>query len=271
MGLGQQASFSEIRAPLLERTAVEKDLLDTLLNMLEQPTQTLSLKAAYAFGAQHGLEREVTDIREMVIEWDSSYTSSLRRGYIIALFEQHGLFEAFKKQYWPFGNTPTGETKRRRYLRIKADYEAFLAGRGPEPGGDNGTETSLEEDQPLEFALEAHLRDFLAKNLDRVESGLRLYSTADSDGVEFSVDGGRIDLLAVDRAGRFVVIELKLSQGRNRTLGQLLIGNGKRASHSPSGRRHPTTVAMPTYRSKFADPFPNAVPGDLSIDDYMAT
>jgi hypothetical protein len=25
----------------------------------------------------------------------------------------------------------------------------------------------------LEFALEAHLRDFLAKNLDRIETGLR--------------------------------------------------------------------------------------------------
>jgi len=30
------------------------------------------LRAAYAFGAAHGLEPEVTDIREMVIERDSS-------------------------------------------------------------------------------------------------------------------------------------------------------------------------------------------------------
>jgi hypothetical protein len=48
--------------------------------MKEEQTQTLSLKAAYAFGATHGLEGEVTEIREMVIEWDSGYTSSLRRG-----------------------------------------------------------------------------------------------------------------------------------------------------------------------------------------------
>ena len=99
--------------------------------MNEEMTQTLSLKAAYAFGAAHGLEREVSEIREMVIEWDSSYTSSLRRGYVVALFEKHGLFEAFKKECWSFGNTPTGETNRRRYLRIKGDYEAFLAGHGP--------------------------------------------------------------------------------------------------------------------------------------------
>src|SRR5271157_452366 len=101
--------------------------------MNEEQTQTLSLRAAYAFGAAHGLAREVNDIREMVIEWDSSYTSSLRRGYIVALFEKHGVFEAFKKEHWSFGNTPAGAQRRLRYLRIKTQYEEFLAGRGPEP------------------------------------------------------------------------------------------------------------------------------------------
>jgi hypothetical protein len=49
-----------------------------------------------------------------------------------------------------------------------------------------------------------------------------LHSTPSHTGVEFPVDSGRIDLLAVDKAGKFVVIELKLSRGRNQTLGQLL-------------------------------------------------
>ena len=187
----------------------------------EEQSKTLSLKAAYAFGVQRGFERDVTEIRDMVIEWDSSYTSSLRRGYIVALFEKNGIFEDFKKAHWLSGNTPTGETDRRRYLRIKAQYEEFLAGRRPEPEDERG-ERSSDSDQALEFALEAHLRDFLARNLDRVETGLRLYTSADRNGVEFPVDGGRIDLLAVDREGKYVVVELKLSQGRNKTLGQLL-------------------------------------------------
>jgi RecB family endonuclease NucS len=76
--------------------------------------------------------------------------------------------------------------------------------------------------QGVEFALEAHLRDFLAKNLDRIEPGLRLYDSPERDGIEFPVDGGRIDLLAMDQNGKFVVVQLKLSQGRNKTLGQLL-------------------------------------------------
>src|SRR5579864_7673006 len=96
--------------------------------MNEEQTQTLSLRAAYAFGAAHGLEHEVTDIREMVIEWDSSYTSSLRRGYIVALFDKHGLFDAFKKEHWSFGNTPPGERKRLRYLRIRRNMRRFWLG-----------------------------------------------------------------------------------------------------------------------------------------------
>jgi hypothetical protein len=205
--------------------------------MLDEPTQalSLSLKAAYAFGVQHGLEREIAGIREMVIEWDSSYTSSLRRGFIVALFEQHGLFGDFKKQHWPLGNTPTGETQRRRYLRIKEQYEAFLAGRGPELAGDEGAEAPGDGEKALEFALEAHLRDFLAKNLDLVEPGLRLYSAPEAGGVEFPVEQGRIDLLAVDRADKFVVIELKLSHGRNKALGQLLYYMGWVDQHLGQG------------------------------------
>jgi len=189
--------------------------------MSDEQTRTLSLKAAYDFGTARGLEREANDIRNMVIEWDSSYTSSLRRGYIVSLFEKHGIFEDFKKACWLFGNTPTGATMRRRFLRIKADYEGFLAGRSPEPTADDVTEESYPE-RAREFALEAHLRDFLARNLDRIEPGLRIYASGDRDGVEFPIDGGRIDLLVVDRNGKYVVIELKVSQGRNKTLGQLL-------------------------------------------------
>jgi len=190
--------------------------------MSEEQTRTLSLKAAYAFGATHGLENEIRAIREMPIQWDSSYTDSLRRGYIVALFEEHGIFDAFKSEYWSFGNSASGETMRRRFLRIRSRYEDFLAGIGSPPLEEMELQESSDVEQASQFALEAHLRDFLAKNLDRIEPGLKLYTSQDRNGVEFPVDGGRIDLLAVDRNGQYVVVELKLSQGRNKALGQLL-------------------------------------------------
>ncbi len=39
--------------------------------MTEHQTEALSLKAAYEFGGAHCLEREVREIREMIVEWDS--------------------------------------------------------------------------------------------------------------------------------------------------------------------------------------------------------
>src|SRR5262249_34329435 len=160
--------------------------------MNDEQTQALSLKAAYDFGAAHGLDREIGEIRDMDIEWDLSYTSSLRRGYIVALFESKGLFDEFKIRHWSFGNTLAGERKRSWYLRLKTRYEEFLAEGRVTLGSDSDVESPVDSEQALEFALEAHLRDFLAKNLERIEPGLRLHVTAEHKGVEFPVDAGRI-------------------------------------------------------------------------------
>jgi hypothetical protein len=77
--------------------------------MSEEPKVRFSIRPAYEFGAAHGLEKEVSEIRDMDIEWDSSYTTSLRKGYLVELFEKRGIFDAFKAEHWPLGNTPSGE------------------------------------------------------------------------------------------------------------------------------------------------------------------
>jgi hypothetical protein len=180
------------------------------IDMNVEQTATLSLRAAYAFGSSKGLEREVNEIRNMVIEWDSSYTSSLRRGYIVDLFERRGIFDEFKAKHWAIGNTPAGEGKRLRYLRLKKQYEDFLLGRGSEAGP--GSEGDDREDDEQQFAAESDLRDFLAKNPSRIEHGLRLYQADGRSGVEFAIEGGYIDILAVDSKECFVVIELKVGR-----------------------------------------------------------
>ncbi|MFL5384569.1 MAG: endonuclease NucS domain-containing protein [Longimicrobiaceae bacterium] len=74
-----------------------------------------------------------------------------------------------------------------------------------------------------QFAYEHDLRDFLARNLQLIEPGLQLFEDDEGvNGIEYNAGGRFIDVLAVDRDGGFVVIELKVSKGYDRTVGQLL-------------------------------------------------
>ena len=82
-----------------------------------------------------------------------------------------------------------------------------------------------EVDDSSQFAYESHLRDYLVNNLHQIEQGLQLYRDEEDNtitGVEFDAGGKRIDILAVDKDGSLVVIELKVSRGYERTVGQLL-------------------------------------------------
>lgn len=83
-------------------------------------------------------------------------------------------------------------------------------------------ELEEEQSQSTEFAYERDLRNFLSKNLSIIESGLRLYEDEGISGIEFPVGGRFIDILAVDKHNNFVVIELKVSKGYDRVIGQLL-------------------------------------------------
>jgi hypothetical protein len=58
--------------------------------------------------------------------------------------------------------------------------------------------------------------------MDRIESGLKLYEGEAGSGFEFAAGGRRIDILAVDKNGALVVLELKVSKGYDRVVGQLL-------------------------------------------------
>ena len=85
-------------------------------------------------------------------------------------------------------------------------------------------EASEEQDEAggSEFAYERDLQNYLAKNLQRIEPGLRLYEEEEITGLEFQAGGRYIDILAVDAQGGYVVIELKVSRGYDRVIGQLL-------------------------------------------------
>jgi len=84
---------------------------------------------------------------------------------------------------------------------------------------DNGEE---EQDEGHEFAYENDLKNFLAKNLHVIRPSIAVYEDGDIRGVEFPVGGRFIDILAVENKKDLIVIELKVSKGYDKALGQLL-------------------------------------------------
>ena len=186
--------------------------------------KSIPLIDAYAFGNAKKLTSEINKIKNMEITtWDKPYTSTVRRGYILNLFNEKGILPEFIKKYWPDGDgaTKPGLLKQNFYTKVVKDYENYIenikpdTGNNPPPHDDNEN-PSGESDS--EFLAESDLRNVLAANLSCIESGLRLYQK----GIEYSIDKGRIDILAIDKNDNFVVIELKLSRGRNNAIGQLL-------------------------------------------------
>jgi RecB family endonuclease NucS len=81
-----------------------------------------------------------------------------------------------------------------------------------------------EENDADRFVYESDLRDYLAKNLRIIESGMTLWSFPNGQSaVEFDLDDRRrIDILARDAHGVPVVIELKVDRGHERVIGQAL-------------------------------------------------
>lgn len=84
---------------------------------------------------------------------------------------------------------------------------------------ENGDDTVAETH---EFAYEKDLKNFLVSNLNIVRPTLSVYRDGDISGIEFPVGSRRIDILAVENENDFVVIELKVSKGYDRAVGQLL-------------------------------------------------
>jgi hypothetical protein len=114
-----------------------------------------------------------------------------------------------------------------RHYRPGQDPAPIYAG---EAIGETSTVAEGEDEEPTaepssaggEFAYEADLRNYLAKNLIKLEPGLRVYEEEGITGIEFPVGGRFIDILATDAKGSLVVIELKVSRGYDRVVGQLM-------------------------------------------------
>jgi restriction system protein len=102
------------------------------------------------------------------------------------------------------------------------DIEALLA--GPPVPGLVSTDDSVED--PVAFAMEKHLEDFLVENWSQTELG-RDYDIFEEDGErvgqQYPTDTGPMDILAIssDRT-RLLVVELKRGRASDVVVGQVL-------------------------------------------------
>jgi hypothetical protein len=95
----------------------------------------------------------------------------------------------------------------------------------PEDSSNESARSSL-------FALESHLREYLAKNIN---SAIKLETPLQVVDVEHPTGVGPIDLLAQNKAGDYFVFELKLDRGVDAALGQLLRYMGWVKKHMANG------------------------------------
>ena len=119
-------------------------------------------------------------------------------------------------------NFPNSKWKKTHYAWYKSKIKrGEISVPGSEPENDpapDSAESEVEESIEASLSLERDLHSYLAKAFHEIENGLILLP----DGIEHQIDAGRVDILARDRSGQLVVIELKAGIAKDAALGQLL-------------------------------------------------
>lgn len=182
--------------------------------------KNLSLISAYYFLNKNGLEKECEEIKNSQDTF-GSYQTTLKRAKIIALVRDKKLLDEFCNTVWTSGLTEKGKSRIKFFenlvIRFNSDQEGIIL-----EDDDEESDIAREEN---EFAYERDLQKYLVRNLSVIEKGLKLYQTEDGrGGEEFYIPGTsrRIDILATDKSNNYVVIELKVSRGHEKVVGQTL-------------------------------------------------
>jgi hypothetical protein len=188
----------------------------------EKPVRLLMRNMATSFK----LSPNETFSRERAVQWFREHYPNVKEGTVTAHLIRLSTNVQTRLQY---SARPDGSDD----LFFKVDSSHFrlyqsghdptpISAQNPKPSEREATEQALkEEEASSEFAYEHDLRDYLARNLGVIAPGLKLYEDEGIRGVEFPVGGRYIDILAEDAKG-YVVIELKVSRGYDRVVGQLL-------------------------------------------------
>lgn len=187
--------------------------------------------------ASMGIGPEDTFTREQAIKWFAEHYPNVKQGTVTAHLIRLSTNAPSRIQY-----SARADGSDDKFFKIDSrSFRLYKPGQDPTPlreGAPISDEPPVSADPQAtsEFAYEHDLRDYLARNLHLIDPSLRLYEDEGIKGVEFPVGGRFIDILATDGVG-YVVIELKVSKGYDRVVGQLLryVGWIKR-NHAEAGQ-----------------------------------
>jgi hypothetical protein len=202
------------------------------MSIYERPTKSLM-----ADWAKEALEPGQTFSKSDAIRWFAEYYPKIKRNTVMMHVEGmsinnrirrhhpnikpnsgHDLFYKLGPDKFRLWNPETDGQP-----RYKEDLEKLISSGDVQDGAENeGPEGEFSAEAASEFAFEKDLQNYLIKNLNAIEPGLRLYEEEGITGVEVNAGGRFIDILAIDQKGNYVVIELKVSRGYDRVIGQLL-------------------------------------------------
>lgn len=182
------------------------------------------------FVADSALANRKAFSRKEAISWFNAKYPKVKKGTITA----HLLLLSINAPSRVHYNPRAGGQDDMFFQIDSSHFRLYESGIDPSPiqkSEDNRTSaapTDADEDiaddiaEAKEFAYERDLKNYLAKNLSIIEPGLRLFEEEGITGIEFPAGGRFIDILALDRQDNYVVIELKVSKGYDRVIGQLL-------------------------------------------------
>lgn len=186
--------------------------------MYDKPVRILMQDMIPALGISPG----DTFTREQAVQWFAENYPKIKQGTVAAHLVRLSTNVPTRLQY----SVRSDGSDDHFYKIDSSTFRLYEPGRDPTPISQSTPVPEEPFESPSdgtgEFAYEHDLRDFLARNLQLLEPGLTLYTDEGITGVEFPVGGRYIDLLAVDSFGNYVVIELKVSKGYDRVVGQLL-------------------------------------------------
>jgi endonuclease len=167
--------------------------------------------------------------RQEIISWFTKNYPKIKKGTITA----HLVLLSTNARSRIHYNLKSTGTHDILFQMDSSNYRLYDRENDPQPIYENNIEQVEEveiENEDLdennyeskEFAYEKDLQNFLAKNLYVIEENLKLYEQDEINGIEYPAGGRFIDILAVDKNNNFVVVELKVARGYDRTIGQIL-------------------------------------------------